>query len=103
MTYVQVVERLLEHGGDPNLRLGAGVGTALCSLTTQQALKWRDGTTSLRMVSGQPAFINDCVCVCVLSHLIISLSSCAVRLESSCTMEPVSLSQSKWLSKWLAL
>lgn len=42
---------LLESGADPNLPLGEGVGTALCSLTTHAALKKRDAAASITMVS----------------------------------------------------
>lgn len=48
---LQVVDELLEEGADPNLPLGRGVGTALCTITTHTALKKRDISSSLALVS----------------------------------------------------
>ena len=51
---------LLGSGADPNLPLGEGVGTALCSLTTHAALKTRDGAASITMVSSTLLHIICC-------------------------------------------
>ncbi len=59
---VQVVERLLSNGGNPNLPLGRGVATALCCLVTVPALKRRDLTNSFKMVSS----MLSCIC-CIAS------------------------------------
>ena len=47
----QVAKLLVESGADPNLPLGKGVGTALCAVTTTEAIKHHTLASSIAMVT----------------------------------------------------
>ena len=50
MLCCQVAKLLIESGADPNLPLGKGVGTALCAITTSEAIKNHTLASSIAMV-----------------------------------------------------
>ena len=53
----QVAKILIESGADPNLPLGKGVGTALCAITTTEAIKNHTLASSIAMVLLSACFV----------------------------------------------
>lgn len=61
---------MIESGADPNLPLGKGVGTALCSLTTSEAIKNHTLASSIAMVIGNNSTVHPFYVFSQVSYLL---------------------------------